>query len=257
MITILMFSYFWSDCRKAEAPFSLLGSNTFEILLMKIMPQFGNLVELKLTCAVSNDFALQFFTQLGTTCLKMKLLKLGSRSDPFPFFPHHQLALVLGGRECLLPPPIIEKFKRGSHNRILFDSNHVTSICNSLEFCSIRSNYYDNVIYKRKSRQSSRRYWHSKLSFNSAVFLLRHLSQLKKLSARFHRCQADIIIGATSGAVQDLFNEASFRPSRKVTEKIGVINGVPVHLRWTTNNSRTTSLILPTRKNLTSLKYSI
>ena len=217
---------------------------------MRSLPQFGNLIELQLTCAISSESALSFFTQLGISCPKIKLLKLGSRSDPFPFFPHHQLALVLGGREKLLPAPIIEKFNRASHNRILFDSNHATPICSSLQFLSIRSNYYDGVIYKRQSRESSRLYWHGKLSVYSSVFLLRQLSRLQKLAARFHRCQSDIFIGATSEAVEGLFQESLLRPSRKVTEVTGVINcqGDSARLKWTTNNSRITS-ICPPRKN--------
>jgi hypothetical protein len=184
----------------------------------------------------------------------MKLLKLGSRSDPFSFFPQHQLALVLGGREKLLPAPIIEKFNRASHNRILFDSDHVTPICSSLQFLAIISNYYDNGLYKRKLRFIARYDWHQKLSIHSAIFLLRHLPQLQKLAARFDRCEdkelGDTFIGGTSAAVKELFKESFFRPSRKARDVTGIINnqGDSAHLKWTTNNSRITSLC-PPRKN--------
>jgi hypothetical protein len=234
-VQFLMLPFSFLAYRQSYTP--LLGPNKFEVVLMKILPKFVNLFELQLTCAISSEHALSFFTQLGTSCPKMKLLKLGSRSDPFPFFPQHQLALVLGERKKLLPAPIIEKFDRASHNRILFDSDHVTPICSSLQFLSIKSNYYDHGFYKRKSRFIPRFNWHKKLSFHSAIFLLRHFPQLQVLAARFHKCQiGDTFIDATTEeAKEEFLRESLLRPSRKVTEVSGVINdqGESVRLKWT------------------------
>jgi len=143
----------------------------------------------------------------------MKMLKLGSRSNRFPFFPHHQLASVLGGFESLLPSAIIEKFQTGNHNRILFASENVTPICKSLQVLYITSIYKEieqiKQEFKDKDAFKARWHWENKLRIALAIFLLRHLPQVQKLVARFYAysIRGDFMTsGATAQAVVQLFN---------------------------------------------------
>jgi hypothetical protein len=176
---------------------------------MKSLPQFESLIQLKLTGIISAESALVFFNEIGTACPKIKLLKLGNNSDPFPFMPQHQLALVLGGREKMLSASILEKFNTGKHKRISFDSK--TPICNSLEVVSIWSQTgytWENPDCYKLIKS---------MSIATNVFMLRHFGNLMNLAVRFdNHLYSNGFINPLQEAIKELFDDPTFKPiSRK------------------------------------------
>ena len=204
-------------------PSSLLGPNKWEVLLMNSLPQLGRLVELILTVSMSSASAVHFFTELGTSCPKMKILKLGSRSNQYPFHAKHQLALVLGGKKCILPKHLLEKFERGDYSGISFDSK--TPICNSLEVFSIWS---QTSSTKGHASSSTR-----KMSITTNMFILRHFVNLSKLAIRFDGGNKQIFRGAAAEAVKELFYDPMFNQPSKEREATGLINDQEMSVKWT------------------------
>ena len=163
-------SNYCPNLQRIALAFKTLQSDPVLGVSISLAP-FEVLAELDLNWSTRSN-CLNFFQHIGTSCKKLKILRL----QGMPFFQEQQVYLVLGPMAELLPRRIREKICTPSHflNRLQFDQKNLTPICHSLEKLSVRTDtdLPDNLPDNLNN------------CFRSSYFLLRQFSNLEKLTER-------------------------------------------------------------------------
>ena len=204
--------------------------------------KFNNLAILEL-CLGYSDVSIftEFLTYLGSSCPKLKKLKLESWSEKFLFGFDQKLAFILGEKVKVIPYDVMEDLRNGFRllHRLQFNSEDIPPFCSTLQSLEVR-------VIATKVKVYSDHGQHGHIGVSSVAFMLRHLPCLKKLVIKW----GDIDVGLAVRLLQlTLDLHGDLRETSNVIEMSRrVINGkfFSGRLRWTTNCP-------PARKNLHQL----
>ena len=200
--------------------------------------KFNNLAILEL-CLGYSDVSIftEFLTYLGSSCPKLKKLKLESWSEKFLFGFDQQLAFILGEKVKVIPYDVMEDLRNGFRllHRLQFNSEDIPPFCSTLQSLEVRVIATKVKVYSGHG-----------IGVSSVAFMLRHLPCLKKLVIGWGHSDVDLAVRLLQLTL-DLHGD--LRETSNVIEMSRrVINGkfFSGRLRWTTNCP-------PARKNLHQL----
>ena len=142
--------------------------------LLQALKKFSNLTSLKMDF-LSSDSSLLLLNQLGITCPQLTHLCLGS----FFFENDHILALVLGGRDAILPENVIDQVNWGTENNSVhlleFNPMCLSPLCNTLKILEL--NNHDPPDERVKPFEFPSYY----MPQSTFAFAFRHLRNLEVL----------------------------------------------------------------------------
>ena len=168
----------------------------------------------------------EFFTHLGSSCPKLKKLKLnGVCSNKFPFGFEQKLAFILGEAVKLIPYDVMEELRNGilKLHCLQFDSKDITPICSTLQSLDVNARYRGDDVFDH-------------ISVVSAIaFLLRHLPFLEKLVVKLHLYGGHSCGEAVRLLQSTLDLHEDGRETSDVIEMTRRVNGKFLRLKWTTN----------------------